>query len=959
MRHFVLIAHPSQEVRTQLRNSIGEHMGVFECVDVLSLKRIIEQKKKVLSMVIFDFIFLPEMKSSRDQEIDDDIPVVITVPTGNTEYENYAYLWGAHQVVQLPINARVAEIKIRTISTHFSEKRSLKRIISEQKNEIHNTSEYLIDALSAIIECRSLESGRHVRRIRAFTHVLLEEIETNCPEYNLDAMVIRRISGAAALHDIGKISIPDSILNKPSKLTEEEFEIMKTHSVAGGEIIEHLGGIGNDDFIRYAYNICRYHHERWDGGGYPEGLAGDDIPICAQVVGLADAYDALTSKRVYKDAYSCEKAARMIIDGQCGLFSPMIIECFKNVSSEFAYLAKIYSDGKIDNSDEIRDVTAPIVKTYANNLQELRLKYEIIIRHLNSLVIELDLETNKINYVYNPDTSFDYLRSTSNSEQAISLMAENSVHPDDKDMLTIRFQTYLKTFFDSGLKKSLRRYRMQDKNGVYRYYNVTTYRLDDSSKKIIGVWDEAPEEITKAERDALTDLLNKESSQRLTEEHLAENTDGQISALIIIDLDNFKNVNDRYGHLFGDEVLSRISREIGRLFRSTDVVGRIGGDEFMVFTPNISDCKLISERCETLIKTTSGLFEGHMQELGLSCSIGIAFSPEHGTAYTELFRHADIALYRAKHLGKNRAVVYEALFQMPTFSSEISQRIDSDDSPWNNSNLPSFAFDLLYESGDMITTINHLISIVGTQMNVSRVYIFENNADNTECSNTFEWCNEGISAEIDSLKHVSYITDIPGYENHFNEHGIFYCSNIETLPIGEREILQAQGIKAILQCAIRDGGKFRGYVGFDDNISTRLWTKEQVDVLNFLSRIMSIYLLKYRNQEETKKMLEGFRNVLNNQYAWLYIVDPDTYKICFFNDKTQELIPQISGEDICYKILMGRDKPCENCLIARKSRVDIDNFYLGVKVTVKAEMIQWEGKQRWLITCREKNKVHE
>ena len=200
---------------------------------------------------------------------------------------------------------------------------------------LRSSNESMVDVLSTIIEYRSVETGNHVMRIRQYTKALLSKVMETYPEYNLTPEDISSIVSASSLHDIGKISIPDSILNKPGKLTNEEFEIMKGHTTSGAEILKNLNEVGDRKYLRYAYNICLYHHERWDGRGYPTGISGDEIPICAQVVGVADVYDALTSDRVYKKAYSHTKALNMIINGDCGEFSPKVLECLKKVRDQF------------------------------------------------------------------------------------------------------------------------------------------------------------------------------------------------------------------------------------------------------------------------------------------------------------------------------------------------------------------------------------------------------------------------------------------------------------------------------------------------------------------------------------------------------------------------------------------------------------------------------------------------
>jgi len=204
----------------------------------------------------------------------------------------------------------------------------------------HNVSEELMDALAAIVEYRDMESGEHIKRIKGYTRLLAEAVMQECPEYDLTQEKLSHIVSAAALHDIGKIAVPDQILLKPGRLTPEEFEMMKKHSVRGGEIIRRISGIQDAEYTAYCFDIARYHHERYDGGGYPDGLQGDDIPISAQIVSLADVYDALINKRVYKAAYSPEEAFRMICTGQCGIFNPKIIRCFTHRRKTFEALAR-------------------------------------------------------------------------------------------------------------------------------------------------------------------------------------------------------------------------------------------------------------------------------------------------------------------------------------------------------------------------------------------------------------------------------------------------------------------------------------------------------------------------------------------------------------------------------------------------------------------------------------------
>lgn len=272
------------------------------------------------------------------------IPVVALLSPGCALTEEGALDLGAIDVARKPVSERLLRCKVQTLADLYNLRWNLEGVVAEQARLLDHSNEMMVGALSNIIEHRSMESGQHVSRIRGFTRLLLLDMAKHYPEYDLTDNVINIISSAAALHDIGKISVPDAVLNKHGRLTPEEFEIMKEHTTTGSQMMEGLNGIADETYLYYAYNICRHHHERWDGRGYPDGLDGDNIPIAAQAVGLADVYDALTTPRVYKMAYSTERAVQMIMNGECGTFSPKILASFHRIEDQFAELAHAYAD---------------------------------------------------------------------------------------------------------------------------------------------------------------------------------------------------------------------------------------------------------------------------------------------------------------------------------------------------------------------------------------------------------------------------------------------------------------------------------------------------------------------------------------------------------------------------------------------------------------------------------------
>ena len=1226
----LLILSNSAENRAHLREVLGEGFNLLEAVNVKQTMLLLKQNAGCIAALLLD---VSQMSDSEKQLIwkkgatalQNGVPIIVFVEDDDTERLNRAFALGASDVIPMDYEPYAMLHRIENIVDLHLHKRNLETMVQEQAEALRYASNTMVEAMSSIIEYRSVESGQHILRIRHFTQILLEEVVRCCPEYNLTDRVVSIICSAAALHDVGKIAIPDSILLKPGKLTAEEMEIMKTHTTTGCEILSTLIHVAEEEYLRYAHNICHYHHERWDGKGYPEGLSGDDIPICAQVVGLADVYDALTSNRVYKEAISHARASNMILKGACGVFSPKLLECFKHVAHKYEELARDYADG-LSPAEEIFDMTLPAPTGVRNDdaIERIRSKYYALVHYLNGFLLELNLDDGLFHLVYNPypelaefgsastlaelertileelvcaderermyrlihedmpaflkeglrrqsdyfhirtpehpegelfEITFLCINSQLSQRQVLSVMARKAarsctvreelrvhaladavytcrnhrdftlmevysgsnqlagyeideirsrfggrlielVHPEDRRMVCAEFVEQLKHGTDVKLEMRLlrkdgsiqwvlnkSRLLLSAAGEEYLYSAITDithfkktnvelretleryeiilaqtenvlFDWDVVADKIVfsGTWksifgsepidsnlreqltagsylhpDDLPllfdaiasiengsdyemmelriaadqgryiwcrlratairdkngklEKISgiiinidaekqaaralqdRAERDSLTKLLNKEAGRKQAEAYFARFPEGVSSSLLIIDLDNFKQVNDQYGHLFGDAVLTQTSREIKKLFRNQDIVSRIGGDEFMVLMRGVSDRILVESRCQQLLGVLQSIFRNQKHNLALSCSIGVATSPDHGRSYYELFRRADQALYWAKAQGKNNYVFYSEEEEKRNFRkgnvSAINNRIDSDEEPGlADDNLVRYAFQRLYSSKNAEQSIQDILELVGRKMNVSRVYIFENSDDNRYCSNTFEWCNDGIAPEIQNLQGLSYEEDIAGYMDMYNEQGIFYCPDIDELPENIYEIVAPQGIKSLLHCAIRDGGAFRGYIGFDECVELRYWTKEQIQTLTYFAEMLSMYLMKQRKQEKVQSYAADLQSILDNQNAWIYIIDPDDCRLKYLNAKTRELAPDVKPGMYCYQALRGMQERCAGCpsLGIRQTKnvtTKIHNSQFDLHLLAEATLIQWGGEESCLLTCRQ------
>lgn len=294
----------------------------------------------------------------KEKNVISKIPIIMITGEDSLEYEKQCYDYAIVDYIRKPFHPRIVRRMVQNVIELYRYQSHLERMVMErtvtveeqnkllreQSEKLHKMNDMMIETISNVVEFRNLESGQHVKRVRKFTRCLAEEVMRLYPEYADKKDDLDVIEQAAAMHDIGKIVIPDSILLKPGKLTKEEFEIMKTHTTRGAEMIASIVKLESEDYYNYCYQITKYHHERYDGRGYPDGLVGEAIPIAAQIVSIADVYDALISKRVYKEAYGRDSAYHMILNGECGVFSPKLLEAFRAVKEQFEALANEYKE---------------------------------------------------------------------------------------------------------------------------------------------------------------------------------------------------------------------------------------------------------------------------------------------------------------------------------------------------------------------------------------------------------------------------------------------------------------------------------------------------------------------------------------------------------------------------------------------------------------------------------------
>lgn len=362
-RDTILIFEDNDIDRTILAELFRSDYKILEAANGKEGIALLNSNLTTIAVVLLDNL-MPEMdgftvlEHVKGKNIINKIPFIMVTGERSPELEKRGYEYGIVSYITKPYQGDVVRQVVHNAIGWFQYKMQLElmvkkqniniqkqnSVLRQQTKKLNHVNEILIDSLSNIVEFRNMESKQHIKRIREYSMCLGKSVMKLYPEYELTAEKLVQIGWASSLHDIGKIAIPDSIILKPAKLTPDEFELVKSHTTKGAEIINHRVRLNDRGIYDYAYDIARHHHEKYDGKGYPDGLKGDEISIAAQIVSLVDVYDALTSKRVYKMAYEPDKAYQMIINGHSGAFSPKLLKAFSEVKPSFERLLDMYRD---------------------------------------------------------------------------------------------------------------------------------------------------------------------------------------------------------------------------------------------------------------------------------------------------------------------------------------------------------------------------------------------------------------------------------------------------------------------------------------------------------------------------------------------------------------------------------------------------------------------------------------
>ncbi|MBD5093618.1 MAG: diguanylate cyclase [Subdoligranulum sp.] len=682
-RQKILIVDDAEMNRAILSVMLAKDYEIIEAENGVQAIAALQKHEGELSLMLLDIVMpgidgfgvLEEMNT---QGWIEDVPVIMISSESDSANIERAYKLGCTDFIGRPFDEMIVQRRVINTIFLYTKQKNLTEQLAQQIQETERQNTLMVDVLSHIVEFRNGESGTHVLHIRVLTDLLLRKLLAKTDQYKIAPGDILMISTAAALHDIGKIAIPEEILNKPGRLTPEEFAVMKTHTIEGARMMDALPMHRDEPLMLMAHDICRWHHERWDGRGYPDGLAGDEIPIAAQVVALADVYDALTSQRVYKPPYPHDRAVEMILAGECGTFNPLLLECLKEHAATLAaeledalenYFAPKKSQRLVQEVSRQEYVTAS--DRTLRLLEHERMKYSFFAAMSQELQFEYTAEPPLVTIsswgakrmgldevLMNPRDNHAVraiLRDTDLEELAAEL------HDTTPENPVVEFEC---------------RMNVDGEARWTRFIARATWTSDEPPRymgaigKVIDIHDMRTRMSNleqMASHDALCNLYNLAFARRLTEQRMEERHASHF-ALILFDLDHFKAANDTYGHLFGNDVLMHIADKLRTNVRGDDIAARAGGDEFLVSL----------EYCENIDLAVNRLFHaltGQFRDFTISISMGVALTETVGRDFDALFHAADQALYTVKHGGRGRFCFYEP--RMRSALSEITP-IESD-----------------------------------------------------------------------------------------------------------------------------------------------------------------------------------------------------------------------------------------------------------------------------------------
>ncbi|MCD8163694.1 MAG: diguanylate cyclase [Synergistaceae bacterium] len=541
-----------------------------------------------------------------------------------------------------------------------------------------------------------------------------------------------------------------------------------------------------------------------------------------------------------------------------------------------------------------------------------------------------------------------------------------AANADDREILDSFFSEVLSGH--EGLHQA--DLRMGTIEGDYIWCRVQGTTIVDSSCSVVRVVGivkdisaqvrEREELVMQAQTDSLTGLCDKGTTQTLIADYLALSSPDKTHAVFICDIDNFKMVNDTFGHLYGDTILGDLASKLRSTFRGTDVVGRIGGDEFMILMKDVPSLALIHSKALEI----RAAFQQNYERFSSSGSIGIAIFPQDGTGFNELYQRADMALYSAKQNGKNRYMLYEDVDNPGDVleKARLCNLKTQPDQPQGqksySDNITEYVFKILYTMNDFEEAVNLALSVACRYFNMSRGYIFEYDVSRTMLGCTFEYCQSGVEPIIGNYP-MRPAEQYPLFIKHFDESDVFFLNSLDDVcDPAYREQLGGEGVVNMLQCAFKDKGIRFGALGFDDcKKEGHRPTSKEIETLSLLADIIGSYILKERSQKMLSANFQIQESILNSLRQWVFVVNQN-WEFIYFNDELRRFFPDAELGKKCFAVLQGRDTACENCPLTEMRKTGSSARTMrscftksGFSATVNATAIRRNGEEDIYTFC--------
>ena len=614
-RQKILIVDDSEMNREMLKAILGEGYKYAEAVDGAQALRMLQQDMHI-DLVLLD-INMPKMDGFAVLEHMnqfrwiDEVPVIMISAADDRESIKRCYSLGVADYIRRPFDSYIVQRRVQNTLRLYANQKRLMGMVSDQIYRNQRDSNVMIGILSHIVEFRNSESAQHVLQVQTVTGMLLRRLVEKTDVYHLTEEKIRLIVTASALHDIGKISIPENILNKPGRLTPEEFDVIRTHPAIGASMLEGLTPYRKEPLLKTAIEICRWHHERWDGRGYPDGLLGEQIPISAQVVALADVYDALTSDRCYKKAYSHDTAVSMILNGECGAFNPMLLDCLQEISASLRHALPLLA---VEQS----------MKKDAQRLSSELLRNSNMPRS-DRAQRELDADGTLHRTGERCAAFWDTDSSCANCISSRAFAEHTTLN-----------------------KLEFTRNEMYFVIAKYVSINGTPCVLEMVSRLNEGRWIDANgsrfllDRTRGEDMQLFLDPLTGVYARRYFETYRTH-LEG-MEGVALIDVNSFKHINDTCGHAAGDAALRDIASAIRSCIRKTDILIRYGGDEFLLLFPRMTE-EIFLEKKKQIQQAVRGVRMSEFADIQLSVSVGGVCGVH---PITEAIRKADYLMYLDK-----------------------------------------------------------------------------------------------------------------------------------------------------------------------------------------------------------------------------------------------------------------------------------------------------------------------